>query len=84
MILLLLLQAETDRLANEIHRKKEKEMQELHEEKAKMVTSLISMHESDCIKTEFFSLTFVSVSLRSACFCNYFGSYPLPQTAVGR
>lgn len=69
MILLLLLQAETDRLANEIHRKKEKEMQELHEEKAKMVTSLISMHESDCIKTEFFPLPlflFRCVQLASA------------------
>ncbi|KAH6819966.1 hypothetical protein C2S53_018125 [Perilla frutescens var. hirtella] len=37
--------AETDRIAHEIHRKKEKEKQEFHEEKVKMVTIPISMHE---------------------------------------
>lgn len=56
MILLLLLQAETDRIANEIQIKKEKEMQEFREEKAKMVTSLISMQEFVCIETESFPL----------------------------
>lgn len=79
------MQAETDRITNEIQRKKEKENQELEEEKAKMVSTIFSMQEFDSIELDLFSLTCVSVSLHSACFCfcNYFGSYPFPQTAVG-
>lgn len=53
MIFVLELQAETDRIANEIHRKKEKEKQEFQEEKAKMVTIIISMQELDCIEIDF-------------------------------
>lgn len=52
MIFVLELQAETDRIANEIHRKKEKEKQEFQEEKAKMVTIIISMQELDCIEID--------------------------------
>lgn len=54
MMLFLKLQAETDRIANEIQRKKEKEKQEFEEEKTKMVTIIISMQEFDCIELDFF------------------------------
>lgn len=80
------MQAETDRIANEIQRKKEKEKQEFYEEKAKMVSIIISMQEFDSIKQNLFPLTLFLFNAfsTSACFSNYFGSYPLPQTAVGR
>lgn len=53
----LILQAETDRIANEIQRKKEKEKQEFYEDKAKMVSIIISMQEFDSIKQNLFPLT---------------------------
>lgn len=60
-MLFLKLQAETDRITNEIQRKKEKENQELEEEKAKMVLTNFSMQEFACIELDLFSLTCVSV-----------------------
>lgn len=46
MILWVILQAESDRIANEIRRKKEKESQELGQEGTKkMVSILFSMQE---------------------------------------
>lgn len=68
-----------DRIANEIHKKKERENRELDQEKRKkMVTKIVSMKVFFFFFKSKVGVLFVYLCLYfvvSACFRNYLGSY---------